>query len=109
MGAISYSSNIIVNVSMLDAFNGIKKILKKQFYPIQFENKEKNIIIARIEQKWLAPAGELIVFDLKEIETNKIEILIFSKDLLNSGVNFNRNVKNVEKFIQEINNQLTKK
>ena len=82
----------------------LKKILKKELYPIQYENKEKNIIIARIEQKWLAPAGELVIFDLIELEVNKVEVFIFSKDLLDSGVNFNRNVKNVNRLSKKLKN-----
>ncbi|QMU64207.1 MAG: hypothetical protein GKR88_07840 [Flavobacteriaceae bacterium] len=108
MGVVKYSSSIIVSAAINDTFDEIQKLLKKLFYPIQYKNKEKGIIIARVEQKWLAPAGELMVFDLKELATdNKVEVLIFSKDLLDSGVNFNRNVKNVNRLMKELKNTLS--
>ncbi len=92
----------ILGIGKLSDFNSIN------IDTIQYKNKEKGIIIARVEQKWLAPAGELMVFDLKELATdNKVEVLIFSKDLLDSGVNFNRNVKNVNRLMKELKNTLS--
>ncbi len=104
MGATKYSDTIIIDLPLKNVLEGIKKILKKELYPIQYENKEKGIIMARIEQKWLAPAGELIIFDLKELATNKVEVFIFSKDLLDSAINFNRNVKNVNRLLKVLEN-----
>ena len=106
MGAVKYSESLVVDTPINDAFDEIKKILKKLSYAVQYENREKNIVIARVEQMWLAPAGQLLLFDLKEITVNKVEILIFSKDLIDSGMNFNRNVKNVNRLLKEIRNAL---
>lgn len=110
MGAIKHYNKIIVNKNISDCFSSIKSIFKKLIYPIQYENEEKYFIVAKIEQIWLAPSGELIIIDLKYIEDDMTEIVILSKDLVDTGMNFNRNVKNVNRmseiFNKEFNQQI---
>lgn len=103
MAVITYSKSIIVYLTKDEAFNVIKSILKRFIFPIQYENLSKCFIVAKIEQIWWAPAGELIIIDIKEVEKGKTEVLLFSKDFPDVGMNFNRNVKNVERLIHEIN------
>ena len=103
MGVIKYSRSIIAYLTKDESFKVINSILKRFIFPIQYENLSKCFVVAKIEQIWGAPAGELIIIDIKEVEKDKTEVLLFSKDFPDVGMNFNRNVKNVERLIHKIN------
>lgn len=101
MGKEKYSKSIIIKLPKDEVLKRVKKVLKKLIYPIQYEN--ENTIIAKNENAVFAPAGELIIFDIIVEENANTKLLFFSKDLITVGNNFNRNVKNVDRLIEEFN------
>lgn len=107
MGVEKYSDNITVSdKSIIKIFEISENILKKLFYNIQYSNKEKTFIVAKNVSANFGPAGVIVIIDVQDVGDNKIKISIISTDLTDVTVNFNRNVKNVNRLINEVKNEL---
>jgi len=107
MGAGKYSESIIVfDKSVIKVFEICKNILKKLFYNMQYSNKEKAFIVAKNVSADFGPAGVIVIVDIKNEDSNRVKISITSTDLTDVTWNFNRNVKNVNRLIDEVANEL---
>ncbi|GAA0739198.1 hypothetical protein [Gaetbulibacter jejuensis] len=107
MGVDKYSENIIIPESTNKVFEICINIIKKMFYNVQYINEEKTFLVAKNVSANFGPAGVIIIIDAENEDPDKTKLIITSTNLTDVTVNFNRNVKTVNKLIKKLNKEFT--